>query len=343
MEITQRPFGVTSEGESVKCWRLTGEDGSWAEMLDYGCTLRSVMVPDRAGDLKDVVLGYDTLAEYQRGDGYLGATVGRVANRIGGASFTLSGEAHALFRNDGENHIHGGSRGFDRYLWHAEAEDGGLRFSRVSPDGEEGYPGELQVSVLVRWSAGAGLELLYQARSSRDTLLNLTNHAYFNLNGGGDILRHRLRMAADAYTETDRHCLPTGRILPVAGTAMDFRQEKELGQDLESRETCVRQVGGYDSNFVLRGEDPAAELYAPESGIRMRVTTDRPGIQLYTANFLTKRTGKGGAPYGPRSGVCLETGCFPDAVHHPDFPSCVLPAGVEFTSRTAYVFSADNP
>jgi aldose 1-epimerase len=334
-------FGETSRGERVTCWHMDAPDGSFAEFLDYGCTLRRLCVPDRTGRLTDVVLGYDTVAEYERNDGCLGATPGRFANRIGGAAFTLNGKTYTLAANDGENHLHGGLCGFDKRLWHGEEADGGVRFTLVSPDGQEGYPGTLTASVTVRWSAERGLELQYEAVCDQDTILNLTNHAYFNLNGQGDILTHQLTLHADAYTENDAHCLPTGRILPVDGTAVDFRQPKALGRDIDGDERCVRQSHGYDLNLILSGVSPAAELYAPESGIRMTLTTDQPGVQLYSANFLGERTGKGGAHYGPRSGVCLETQVFPDAIHHADFPSCVLRAGERYCRRAAFAFSHD--
>jgi len=340
MEITHREFGHTRRGEAVTCWRL-GDGEAFAEFLDYGCTLRRLCVPDRTGRLVDVVLGYDTTAGYEDGDGYLGATPGRFSNRIGGASFSLNGKTCLLAANDGANHLHGGLRGFDKYVWQAEEADGGVRFTRVSPDGEEGYPGTLTASVLVRWSLSGGLELTYGAVSDQDTVVNLTNHAYFNLCGGGDVLSHRLRVNADFFTENDAHCLPTGRILPVDGTPMDFRQAKPIGRDIDSDAVCVRQAGGYDINLVLSGSAPAAELYAPESGIRLTLTTDQPGLQLYTANTLTGRTGKGGVPFGRRSGVCLETQAFPDAIHHPNFPSCVLRAGERYARSARFVFTHD--
>ncbi|MCI2055580.1 MAG: galactose mutarotase [Oscillibacter sp.] len=341
MEITQMPFGKTKRGEAVTLWRIADTDGSCAEFLDYGCTLHALRVPDRSGHLTDVVLGYDTAEEYEAHDGCVGATPGRFANRIGGAAFTLNGKDYPLAANDGENHLHGGLRGFDKRLWRGEALADGVRFSRTSPDGEEGYPGTLHASVTVRWSGKGGLSLTYEADSDTDTIINLTSHAYFNLNGQGDVLGHRLQLQADTFTENDAACLPTGRILPVAGTPLDFRQEKAIGQDIDADDICVKQCGGYDINLVLNGTSPAAVLYAPESGIRMTLTTDQPGVQLYSANSLTPRTGKGGAAYAPRSGVCLETQVFPDAIHHPDFPSCVLKAGERYVRHAVFAFSHD--
>jgi aldose 1-epimerase len=341
MEITHRSFGVTQRGEPVTCWRLCAENGSWAEFLDYGCTLYSLVVHSRSGAPVDVVLGYDTAAAYERSDGCMGATPGRCANRIGGAAFTLNGVTYPLAANDGKNHLHGGTRGFSKYVWTVEEAEGGLRFSHLSPDGDEGYPGTLRASVLARWSDSQELELTYRAECDRDTVVNLTNHSYFNLNGHGDILGHRLSIAADFFTENDDACLPTGRILPVDGTPLDFRQAKEIGRDIDSDDPCVRKAGGYDVNLALRGTEPAAELYAPESGIRMALSTDQPGLQLYSANSLSERAGKSGARYMPRSALCLETQGFPDAIHHPNFPSCILRRGDRYVRRAVFSFSHD--
>ena len=338
MAIETCPFGVMPDGTAVTLYTLTSPTGCKAEILDYGVTIRSILVPDRVGNLVDVALGYDTLDEYRLSEGSMGATVGRFANRIARGQFTLNGVDYQLAVNNGPNHLHGGEVGFERRVWSVEATANGLRFFRLSPDGEDGYPGSMQVSVEIAWAEDCALELRYRATTDRDTPLNLTNHTYFNLNGQGDILNHRLTVAAETFLEGDDDCLPTGRILSVAGTAMDFRTERVLGASVDSDEPCVKRSGGYDSNFNLCNS-PAAVLCAPESGIVMTVTTDQPGVQVYTANFLTRRPGKNGATYDLRSGVCLETQHYPDAIHHPDWPSCVLHAGDTFTSFTRFTFS----
>lgn len=239
-------FGITALGETVESWTLENEFLT-AEVLTYGATLRRLVF----GGL-DVVLGYDTLSEYERNDGYVGATVGRVCNRIGGASFGLNGVTYSLAQNDGGNHLHGGARGFDKRVWAAEPLEDGLRLRRLSPDGEEGYPGTLAVSVTYRL-AGAALRIEYEAESDADTLCSLTNHSYFNLNGGGTAMAHTLALAAERYLETSPGCLPTGRALPVAGTPFDFRAAKAVGRDIDTAAEQLRLVNGYDHHFCVDG------------------------------------------------------------------------------------------
>ena len=337
MQIIKQPFGSLADGSAVTAWTLISDDGLRAEILDYGVTIRSLTVPDRDGTPVDVVLGYDTLEEYVQNRGYVGATIGRFANRIGGASFSLNGETYTLAANDGVNHLHGGEQGFDKRIWAAEETETGIRFSLTSPDGEEGYPGTLQVTVTVSWQ-GRGLELRYHAETDRDTVLNLTNHSYFNLDGQGTVYDQLLQLGADSFCMGGPGCLPTGELLPVAGTAMDFRTERRIGDAVDSGEPCVKLSGGYDSNFVL-SSSPAAVARSEKTGIVMTVTTDQPGVQFYSANFLTPRTGKGGAQYGLRSAFCLETQHYPDCIHHPDWPTCILRAGESFDSFTCFEFS----
>ena len=337
MQIIKQPFGSLADGSAVTAWTLISDDGLRAEILDYGVTIRSLTVPDRDGTPVDVVLGYDTLDEYVQNRGYVGATIGRFANRIGGASFSLNGETYTLAANDGVNHLHGGEQGFDKRIWAAEETETGIRFSLTSPDGEEGYPGTLQVTVTVSWQ-GRGLELRYHAETDRDTILNLTNHSYFNLDGQGTVYDQLLQLGADSFCMGGPGCLPTGELLPVAGTAMDFRTERRIGDAVDSGEPCVKLSGGYDSNFVL-SSSPAAVARSEKTGIVMTVTTDQPGVQFYSANFLTPRTGKGGAQYGLRSAFCLETQHYPDCIHHPDWPTCILRAGESFDSFTCFEFS----
>ena len=337
MQIIKQPFGSLADGSAVTAWTLISDDGLRAEILDYGVTIRSLTVPDRDGTPVDVVLGYDTLEEYVQNRGYVGATIGRFANRIGGASFSLNGETYTLAANDGVNHLHGGEQGFDKRIWAAEETETGIRFSLTSPDGEEGYPGTLQVTVTVSWQ-GRGLELRYHAETDRDTILNLTNHSYFNLDGQGTVYDQLLQLGAESFCMGGPGCLPTGEIVPVAGTAMDFRTERRIGDAVDSGEPCVKLSGGYDSNFVL-SSSPAAVARSEKTGIVMTVTTDQPGVQFYSANFLTPRTGKGGAQYGLRSAFCLETQHYPDCIHHSDWPTCILRAGESFDSFTCFEFS----
>lgn len=340
MKISKRLFGTLKDGTQVHCWTLENDRGLRAEVLDYGATIRAIEVPARGGKTVDVVLGYDTLEGYTENGGYLGATIGRFGNRIGGGAFTLNGREYTLARNNGANHLHGGVKGFDKYVWDAEESEDGVTFTRVSPDGEEGYPGTLTVSVRFSWK-GDGLAIHYHAVSDRDTVLNLTNHSYFNLDGEGTVQEQLLTLNADAFTPNDAGCLPLGVIAPVAGTAMDFRTEKPIGRDADSSEDCVRLSGGYDANFVLNAGAPSAAARSLKTGVVMTMTTDQPGVQLYTANGMGTRTGKRGLVYGHRSAFCLETQHYPDCIHHPDWPSCVLKAGEHFDSETVYAFSVE--
>lgn len=335
--ISKRLFGKLADGTQVHCWTLTEENGIQAEILDYGVTIRTLVVPDKVGNPVDVVLGYDDLDGYLNNRGYLGATIGRFANRIGGASFVLNGKEYHLAANNGANHLHGGNKGFDKVVWEAEETEGGVRFSRLFPDGEEGYPGNLQVSVHVS-VIHHGLKLEYHAHTDQDTIINLTNHSYFNLDGMGTVQDQMLQIQAEQFTPNDAGCLPTGEMASVKGTAMDFRRLKAIGKDADSEEMCVKQFGGYDVNFVLTGDNPAITAHSEKSGITMSVYTDQPGVQLYTANNMTPRIGKYGIRYGHRSAFCLETQHYPDCIHHPDWPGCILKAGDSFVSTTVYRF-----
>ena len=340
MKLTKRLFGTMPDGTPVFCWRMENAHGLYAELLDYGAALRTLFVPDRNGILRDVVQGYDTLDAYRSNGGSFGAAIGRVANRIGGASFVLNGANYPLAQNCGPHHIHGGTIGFSKHVWQGTEEADGVRFTRVSPDGEEGYPGTLTVSVKFSWQ-GDGLMLHYTARCDQDTILNLTNHSYFNLDGEGTVQEQLLKIHADCYTPNDADCLPTGELAPVAGTAMDFRAFKAIGKDADSDEPCVKPFRGYDVNFCLDGSVPAIEAKSLKSGIVMHVTTDQPGVQLFTANHMKVRIGKNGQKYGHRSAFCLETQHFPDCIHHPDWPGCVLRAGEAFDSKTIYSFTTE--
>ncbi len=335
VSVEKKPFGVTKGGEAINIYCIKN-DMLAVEIMEYGAAIRSLLV-QRGGAWTDVVLGYDTLREYEENDGYLGACVGRVGNRIGGAGFTLNGKTYTLARNDGENHLHGGVRGFDKYVWTAEELPDGVRFARVSPDGEEGYPGTLHAAVSYRLQ-GNTLVIEYEASADQDTLCSLTNHSYFNLNGSGSVLGHTLQINADEFLENSAATLPTGRRLPVAGTPFDFRVPKRVGQDIGTDDIQLRNCGGYDHNFCLTGET-AAVLRGDVSGITMTVRTTLPGMQLYAANFLTERRGKNGAVYMPRAALCLETQFFPNAMACEDFEKPILRAGELWREHTALIFS----
>lgn len=332
MSITKRPFGTLEDGTGVTAWTLTNENGLKAEVLDYGVIIRSITVPDRKGNFVDVVLGLDTLEEYVSDRSYLGATIGRCANRIKDAQFQLNGETYDLQTTFGAWHLHGGKVGFNKRVWQAEQEGTSVVFSRVSADGEEGYPGNLQVRVTVLWQQNS-LVIRYEATTDRDTVVNLTNHSYFNLNGAGkgNVHRHLLQIAADQYTPTGADGYPTGEMAKVEGTALDFRSPKPIGRDL-------KLFGGYDTNFVISGH-PVAVAVGDQTGITMITDTDQPGVQLYTAPAMLGRKGKAGQKYAHHGAFCLETQHHPDSIHHPHWPTCILKAGETFRSFTSYTFT----
>jgi aldose 1-epimerase len=343
---TTRPFGTTAAGEPVRLFRLT-RGALQADLIEYGATLVALHVPDAHGRQADVVLGFDDLAAYESADNqYLGGIVGRCANRIGAARFVLDGTVHELTANDGPNHLHGGARGFDRHVWRGEplarGPDPGVRFTRTSPAGEEGYPGGLRVAAT--YSLGPAAELVVDAEASCDapTLVNLTQHSYWNLAGAGagTILDHELRVFASRYTPTDARLIPTGALAGVAGTPFDFRHAREIGSRLAALDSTPAR--GYDLNYVL--DAGASELHLacslrdPRSGRVLEIRTSEPGLQLYSGDHLRGQLGKGGAPYERRSGLCLEAQRFPDAIHHPAFPSVVLRPGETYRHRTVHRF-----
>lgn len=326
------PFGLLPDGRAVEELRLTG-GGLTCGVLTYGGALRFLTVPDREGRAVDVVLGYDSLADYLAQDKYLGALIGRYANRIGGGRFSLEGKEYRLYTNNGPNHLHGGLRGFDKQLWTVRSlTESSVTLTLTSPDGDEGYPGRLEVSVTYTLRDRA-LELLYRAKSDKTTLCNLTSHAYFNLSGhtSGPIDRHWFQLPQSRYTPVDAGLVPTGELVGVAGTAMDLTRPQSLG----ARE--------FDHNWAIDGWDGslrlAARAWSPATGIRMEALTTLPGVQFYTGNFLDgSPKGKGGAGYAKRWAFCLETQYFPDSPNHPAFPSPVLAAGEIYESKTVYRF-----
>jgi aldose 1-epimerase len=300
-------------------------------------------VPDRSGKLADVTFGFDTLEPYLKPNPFFGVIAGRYANRIALGKFTLDGKPCALTTNDGRNHLHGGRRGFDKRNWKAEAAGASaVRFTYTSPDGEEGYPGTLQASVVYTLTESDGLQLDYTATTDKPTVVNLTSHAYWNLAGEGDTLGHEMRIDADRYTVVDAESIPTGELRAVKGTPFDFTTAKPVGRDIAALKDAPG--GGYDHNFVCRepgaGLAVVAELRDPRSGRVMTISTDQPGIQFYTGNYLKSVSGKGGRIYEKHAGICLETQHFPDSPNHPEFPTTTLRPGETFRSSTVHQFSA---
>lgn len=338
-----QPFGVLPNGESVelltlRCGRLS------CELLTYGGALRSLTVPDRDGRPVDVLLGLERLEDYLLQDKFLGALVGRYANRIAKGRFTLNGQEYRLQTNDGENHLHGGPTGFDKQVWTLEAlTESTATLSLHSPDGQEGYPGDLDVRVNYRLTE-EGLELDYWAESSRDTLCNLTNHAYFNLSGhqSGPVTAQGIQIYAQSYTPTDAGSIPTGEVAPVAGTPMDLRSGRAIGEKVDEDFPQLTMAGGYDHNYVLDGTGmrKAALMHAPATGITMEVCTDLPGMQFYTANYVEGERGKNGAVYEKRGGACFETQYFPDSVNQSAFETPLAREGEVYESSTIYRFSS---
>lgn len=339
--ITTLPFGALSDGTPVTLYRLMGQGESHVDILDYGATIQAICVPDKTGALTDVVLGYDHVQQYASRDLYFGATVGRHANRIGGGRFTLNGISYELEINNGPNHLHGGSQGYHQRMFIPSIEGDTLRLSLLSPHMDQGYPGNLQITVSFRFDAENKLTIAYLAQSDRDTVINLTNHSYFDLSGGANPTGQMLQLEADYFTENDENTLPTGAILPVDNTPFDFRQPKAIGRDMDVDHVQLKNCGGYDHNFVLRGTGfrPVGQVFSPETGISMTAMTDMPGVQLYSANFVEEHNGKAGKTYWHRSALCLETQFFPNAMAVEAFQKPILLAGARWEHKTSYQFS----
>ena len=344
---TSASFGKTTDGTEVQFFTLTNANGVKASITNFGGILTSLMVPDKDGKLGDVILGFDNVGGYQspeflKSGPYFGALIGRYGNRIKDGKFTLDGKAYTLAKNNGANTLHGGKVGFDKVVWQAEsgtsAEGQSLKLTYLSKDGEEGYPGNLNVTVVYTLTADNALKIDYTATTDKVTVVNLTNHAYFNLNHGAgkDILGHEVTLPADRYNVVDAGLIPTGELRPVKGTPFDFTTPHAIG------ERIAQVPGGYDHNWILNtptGQHAAATVYEPATGRTMEVTTDQPGIQFYTGNFLDGTlTGKGGTVYGKNAGFCLETQHFPDSPNQPKFPSTVLKPGETFHSVSTYKF-----
>ncbi len=340
--ITKKIFGKTATGEDVSIFRMTNSKGEYVDVLDYGCTIVSLCVRDKNGVLTDVCLGYNTVAEYENNGGYLGSIIGRHSNRLADAKFTLNGTEYNLAKNDGANHLHGGTKGYDKYVWDSKIDGEKLIFTRVSADGEDNYPGKVDLVATYTFDDNSALSLDYVGVSDKDTLLNITNHSYFNLNGVGTIENHHLKLGADFYTENGDGCMPNGVIASVTGTPMDFTAGRRIGEDLHTDWQQMSAVGGYDHNFVLRDTSEvkcAGVLWSSQSGIAMEVLTTKPAMQIYTANALGDCDGKMGQKYGKHSGVCMETQFYPNSMQYSHFPCIVLKAGATYHHCTTYKFS----
>jgi aldose 1-epimerase len=347
--IERKLFGRLDDKTSVDIYTLTNAHGLQAKIINYGAELVSLTAPDRRGRLADVVLGYDTLQGYVQDTFYIGAIVGRYANRIAKGKFALDGIQYTLAQNNNGNHLHGGLRGFNKVLWTAKsyATDAGgahLVLTYLSKDKEEGYPGNLSVRVTYTLTNNNELRIDYSAKTDKATVLNLTNHSYFNLAGAGNILGHELRLDADRFTPSDKTSIPNGEVRSVFNTALDFSRPTLIGARIDSTEEQIIFASGYDHNFVLNktGGAPslAAEVYEPTTGRVLQFLTTEPGVQFYTGNFLKDVKGKAGKIYQRRDGFCLEAQHFPDSPNKPQFPSVVLRPGATYKQTTIYKFSA---
>ena len=343
--ITSHPFGYLPDGTPVTRYRLQNGENAYVDILDYGATVQSLVMPDKYGMPTDVVLGYDALEGYTGGTLYFGATVGRHCGRIGGGQFTLNGVAYTLAKNSGPNHIHGGTDGFHRRMFTAETlPNNCLRLHLTSPDGDQGYPGTLELSVYFTLFSNNTLVIRYRGVSDRDTLLNLTNHSYFDLSGGQDPMGQTLFLDAETYAENDENTLPTGTLSPVMGTPFDLSRGKLLRQGLGEAHPQLELCRGYDHSFLLRrtgGLREFARLSSAITGIAMQVATDLPAVQVYTANFVEEKHGKGERHYRPHSAVCLETQYLPNALNIPGAEAPILRAGAEYDHSTAFLFTVE--
>lgn len=347
-EIKKQTFGRTAIGESVDIYTLTNANGMEARIMTLGATVVSLKVPDRQGKIADVVLGYEDFDGYLKNASFFGVIVGRFGNRIGKGQFSLNGKQYTLAKNNGENTLHGGIKGFDKVVWKGseiKSTDGaGLSLSYLSKDGEEGFPGNLSVTVVYTLTNNNELRIDYSATTDKATVINLTHHSYFNLAGEGTMLNHELMINADTFTPVDPGLIPTGELRGVKGTPMDFIRSAVIGARIDQPDEQLTFGKGYDHNWVLNNHTGrlalAARVYEPVSGRVMEVLTTEPGIQFYSGNFLDGSvTGKGGQVYKQRYGFCLETQHFPDSPNKPAFPSTVLKPGQKYRTSTIYKFS----
>ena len=349
MNIIKEPFGEL-EGEKADIYTLTNKNNIEVNITNYGGIVTSIKLPDKSGKFNDVALGYNNLEGYIKNNTYFGCIVGRYGNRIGNAEFTLDGIKYSLAKNNGENNLHGGIKGFDKVLWDVEPFAGkdfqALKLTYLSRDGEEGFPGNLKVAVTYTLSNDNSFRIDYMAATDKTTIVNLTNHTYWNLagEGSGDVLKHELMINADYFTPIDQGSIPTGEIRPVANTPMDFRNPGAIGKGIDSNYEQLKLCRGYDHNFVINSDKDgkiklAATVYEPASGRFMEIYTTEPGVQFYSANFLFGITGKSGKAYNPRNAFCLETQHYPDSPNKPEFPSVVLRPGETYKTTTIHKFS----
>ncbi len=345
--VKKELFGTLQNGENIYSYTLTNNNGMSATIINYGATVVKLKVPDKDGKIEDVILGYDSLSSYVKGASFFGGIVGRFGNRIAKGKFTLDGKEYQLTINNGENSLHGGTIGFNKRVWEVKELNGpSLQLTYVSPDGEEGYPGKLTLTVTYSLTDKNGLKIDYKAITDKPTILNPTNHCYFNLSGSPEntILDEMLMINADKFTPVDSTLIPTGQLEDVTNTPMDFRTPTEIGDRINDNFQQLKFAGGYDHNWVLNNYNgsvrEAATLFDSTSGILLKVLTDQPGIQFYSGNFLNgKDRGKDGIFYKFRTGLCLECQHFPDSPNEKDFPSVVLKPGETYTQTTIYEFS----
>lgn len=348
LSFSKTPFGMTPDGE-VDLFCLKNKNGIEVKITNYGGIITSIIVPDKNGKMADVVLGFDNIEQYLEPQPYFGAIIGRYGNRIANGKFKLDNNEYTLVKNNGENHLHGGTNGFDKVIWETKKvcyeNKIGVEMTYTSPDMEEGYPGNLEVVVQYTLNNENQLSIFYQAISDKKTLCNLTNHSYFNLSGEGNgtILNHELTLNANHITPTDKGLIPTGELQLVKNTPFDFKYATPIGQRIDDDNPQLKIGNGYDHNFVLnteKKEERAAALFDPESGRFLEIFTTEPGIQIYTANFLdSSLIGKSGNPYLKRGAVCLETQHFPDSPNQPNFPSTILEPKKIYSSMTIHKFS----
>jgi aldose 1-epimerase len=349
LRVAKTDFGATADGRLVEQYTIRNGQGAEMTVLTYGGIIQSLKVPDRTGAIDDVVLGFDTVAEYEKSSPYFGAIIGRVGNRIANGTFTIDGKTFTLAKNDGVNHLHGGVKGWDKAVWQADpfqdARGPGILLTHTSLDGDEGYPGKITAHVRYTLTAKNELIVEYHATTDAPTLINLTQHSYFNLAGAkaADILGHELTINADRFTPVDDGLIPTGEFAPVEGTPFDFRTPTAIGARIASTDTQMTRGRGYDHNYVITrtgdGLQLAASVYEPVTGRTLEVRTTEPGLQLYTGNFMDGSfTGKGGRAYPHRSGFCLETQHYPDSPNQPTFPTIVLRKGEDYKSETVFTF-----
>lgn len=343
--MKQRSFGKNSKGEAATLYTFENKNGVVMEVSDFGATLYSLLVPDKEGNLCDVVLGYDDPLGYEGPAGtFFGATVGRNANRICKGKYTLNGKEYQLDTNNNGNNLHSGLDFYSFRIWNVkETTENSITFSLHSPDGDQGYPGALDMDVTYTLTEDNAVQIDYYGVPDQDTIVNMTNHSYFNLNGhaSGNVLDQEVWIDADSFTRADETSIPTGEIVPVEGTPMDFRVKKTVGRDIEESYEALVFGKGYDHNWCLNNQGKfvkVAEMSSELSGITMEVYTDLPGVQIYTGNYIFAETGKGGVIYKQRQGMCFETQYYPDAINHDNFPSPVCKAGEVYQTRTTYKF-----